>query len=215
MNKTSYILHRRKRGGGGGVLNTQKVRFGMIKLGKRSEKTCTQKGIWLYNEGTIIFEGSTLIGNGCKIEIKQGAQLSIGENTGMTGCTTINCYDKITLGKFFSCAWDVSISDTDFHECYHIMEDGKRKEKPVTSSITIGDYVWICKGVTILKGTNLPDWCTVGANSLVTSHIKASPYDLIAGIPANNTGRKIQRKDLSLLATNPNFIITKGLRVFG
>lgn len=39
----------------------------MIKLGKRSEKTCTQKGIWLYNEGTIIFKGSTLIGNGCKI----------------------------------------------------------------------------------------------------------------------------------------------------
>lgn len=67
MNETSYILHRRKRGV---LLNIQKVRFGMIKLGKRSEKTCTQKGIWLYNEGTIIFKGSTLIGNGCKIEIK-------------------------------------------------------------------------------------------------------------------------------------------------
>jgi hypothetical protein len=132
----------------------------MIKLGVRSQSTCTQKGIWLTNNGTLIFKGATVLGNGCKIEIKAGATLVIGSNTGITGDTIINCHKHITLGDFFSCGWNVSICDTDFHECFRIIE-GKKQLMKVCKTITIGNFVWVCQNVTILKGTIIPDWCTL------------------------------------------------------
>jgi len=186
----------------------------MIKLGKQSEKTCTTKGFWLYNQGTIVFNGPTLMGNGCRVEIKKGARLEIGENTGITGETTINCYESISLGRFFSCAWNVQISDTDFHDCYKINGEGKKTEKPFTKPISIGNFVWVCKGVTILKGTVLSDWCTVGANSLVIGQHNLPPYSLIAGSPAKDTGEKLLRKDLDELKSRADFVITKGLATF-
>jgi acetyltransferase-like isoleucine patch superfamily enzyme len=211
MNFNSYFGHLHR---GGVIVKSKSVYFGMIKLGKQSEKTCTTKGFWLYNQGTIIFNGPTLMGNGCRLEIKKGAKLEIGENTGMTGETSINCYESISLGRFFSCAWNVQISDTDFHDCYKINGEGKKTERPFTNPISIGNFVWVCKGVTILKGTVLSDWCTVGANSLVIGQHNLPPYSLIAGSPAKDTGEKLLRKDLDELKSRTAFVITKGLATF-
>ena len=186
----------------------------MIKLGVRSQPTCTQKGIWLANNGTLIFKGATVLGNGCQIEIKAGATLVIGSNTGITGDTIINCHQNITLGDFFSCAWNVSICDTDFHECFHIIEDKKQLIK-VCKPITIGNFVWVCQNVTILKGTIIPDWCTIAANSMTKGDYHAEKYSLIAGIPAKTITYKLQRKDLNAIKDIEDFEITKGIKVFG
>lgn len=193
---------------------SNKVKFGMIKLGKKSQSTCIQTGIWLANRGTLIFKGSALIGNGSKIEIKDNAILEVGNNTGITGDTTINCHAHIILGEFFSCGWNVSITDTDFHECYHIK--GKEKTlEPVNSDIHIGNYVWVCSNATILKGSEVPDWCIVASKALVKDKFIAEKYSLIAGIPAKITKSKMQRKDLYELKDKENFFITKGIKVFG
>lgn len=186
----------------------------MIKLGVKSQSTCAQKGIWLTNYGTLVFKGSTVVGNGCKIEIKKSATLVFGKNTGITGDTTINCHQYITLGDFFSCGWNVSICDTDFHECFRIDDDIKQLMK-VCKPITIGNFVWICQNVTILKGTNVPDWCTIASNSMVKGNFHADKFSLIAGVPAKVTTHRIQRKDLSDIKDIENFVITKGLKVFG
>lgn len=42
----------------------------MIKLGVKSQSTYAQKGIWLTNYDTSVFKVSTVVGIGCKIEIK-------------------------------------------------------------------------------------------------------------------------------------------------
>lgn len=202
-------------GGGIVVLDVSNVKFGMIKLGKKSQMTCTQKGIWISNKGKLVFKGSTLIGNGCKIEIKKGAILEIGKNTGITGDTTINCHDHIVFGDFFSCAWNVSICDTDFHECYHICNSNVNLN-PVTKPIKIGKFVWICQNVTILKGTVISDWCTVGAGSLIKGdygHLLNN--SLLVGVPTKIANVKIKRKDLSCIANLDSFYITKNIRTFG
>ena len=48
--------------------------------------------------------------------------------------------------------------------------------------ITIGDEVWIGRGVTILAGTNIGDGATVGANAVVTRDVPAGMT--VVGIPA-------------------------------
>lgn len=202
-------------GGGRIKLATRQVSFGMIKMGKKSQSTCTSKGLWLSNQGEIIFKGSALIGNGCKLEVKKGARLEIGRNTGITGDAVICCYKNVSLGNFFSCAWNVSICDTDFHECYDMTNDVKMPSK-MTLPINIGEYVWVCQNVTILKGSCIPDWCTVGANALVKNDFsKADRFSLIAGIPAKVTTGRIQRTDLHELENKTDFQITKGVKVFG
>lgn len=56
--------------GGRVEIDSNRLRFGMIKLGVKSQSTCAQKGIWLTNYDTSVFKVSTVVGIGCKIEIK-------------------------------------------------------------------------------------------------------------------------------------------------
>ena len=162
----------------------------------------------------MIFKGSALIGNGCKIDIKKDAILEIGRNTGITGDTTINCHEHISIGDYFSCAWNVTICDTDFHECYHFNDKGKYLPS-VNKPIEIGKYVWICQNATILKGTTISDWCTVASNALARGNYVANNYSIIAGIPAKKSEHKLIRNDLYELSLMGDFMITKGINVFG
>lgn len=48
--------------------------------------------------------------------------------------------------------------------------------------VTIGNYVWMGFGVTVLPGVSIGDGCIIGAGSVVTKDI--SPYSIVAGNPA-------------------------------
>lgn len=49
--------------------------------------------------------------------------------------------------------------------------------------IIIGNNVWICSSVTILKNTKIADNCVIGTRTVVTQDLK-SEYSIYAGIPA-------------------------------
>ena len=115
--------------------------------------------------------GKITIGKGSAIEVSNEGILSIGNNTTITGNTTILCTQNITIGGKCMISWDNLIMDTDWHnvvcaETGHVYP----KKRP----ITIGEHVWIGCRCTILKGTFIPNNSIVASNSKITKVIEKS-----------------------------------------
>lgn len=132
------------------LCNAKKCCFGMIKLGlQHAENVVNEQGVNIKMEsGKIIFRGSGIIGNGSSIET-MGGTIDFGKNFGITGDFHIASKTLIQIGKNFSSSWDVSLYDTDFHDC---INPSTGAIKPVSKPISIGDNVWICQQSLIMKG---------------------------------------------------------------
>ena len=131
------------------------------------------------NESNFSILGDFEIGPNVHIELAQGAKLKLGgkRNSSASGITCdsrIMVEDSLDIGSDCIIAWDVYISDSDWHDI-----SGVARSSPVL----IGDHVWISHGVSILKGSVIPSGCIVGAKSLVTSVFETEKV-LIGGIPA-------------------------------
>jgi len=130
--------------------------------------------------------GDFVVGPGVHISVSKGASLKIGGRRS-AGSSGITCNSRVMvefsteIGYDCIIAWDVFISDSDWHD----IVGSERSIKTL-----IGNNVWIAHGATIAKGANVPSGCIVGAKSLVLrSEFKEN--SLIAGIPA-----KIRREDV-------------------
>lgn len=201
-------------GGGTYVIDVpmQDIKFGMLKFGIKNESSVlTVTGISISNLGKFVLKGSGVIGNGVSITIGKKGVLTMEKNFGITGDDSIHCFENIKIGKFFSCSWNVSIDDTDHHQLFDIEKKVEMKE---TKPIQIGDCVWICQNVTILKGSTLSDWSIVSSNSLVNKPHITPPYSILAGMPAKCIGRKIKRIDIANFIKKDSWNITEGLKIF-
>jgi acetyltransferase-like isoleucine patch superfamily enzyme len=135
--------------------------------------------ILLSNNSKLQIDGDFVIGQGVRIYLRDGAELYFGgkreqSDSGITSDTLIMVYNKIRIGFDFICAWNVFISDSDWHQI---------KEQELHSDIDIGNHVWIANNCSILKGSR------IGEGSIVASHSKVNKKEyplrsLIAGIPA-------------------------------
>lgn len=93
----------------------------------------------------------------------------------------IDCTDSITIGRY------AGIAGVRSQFLTHGIEIIRCRQ--ACAPIVIGDYTMIGSGSLIMKGVTLPDRCIVAGGSVIT-HIKAEPYSLIAGNPAECT-RKV------------------------
>lgn len=137
-------------------------------------------------DSSLVISGDFEIGPDVHIELAAGAKLALGgkKNSSASGITCdsrIMVENSLVIGCDCIIAWGVLISDSDWHDI-----DNTHRNSPVS----IGDHVWICHGVSVLKGSAIPSGCVVGAKSLVTSAIDTEKA-LIAGVPA-----KIIRTDI-------------------
>jgi acetyltransferase-like isoleucine patch superfamily enzyme len=127
----------------------------------------------------LIIDGDFLIGHGVRFSLHYNATLYIGgkkseTSSGITAETLIMVYNKITIGKDFVCAWDVFISDSD----WHLIENQDHH-----SDIEIGEHVWVANNCSILKG------CKINSGSIIASFSKLINHEypsrsIIAGVPA-------------------------------
>ncbi len=144
----------------------------------------------LMGEGSTFFQkGDFTIGNGVKIMLSKNAELSIEGRkiesaSGITADSIIMVEKKITIGNDFLCAWDVFITDSDWH---HIVGQGHQK------NVHIGNHVWIANYSSVLKGSTISDGCIVASNSKV-SNKEIPPYSLVAGSKGDVIKNNVQWK---------------------
>lgn len=86
---------------------------------------------------------------------------------------------KIKIGDGCMISNNIELRCTDDHTVLDL--EGNVLNK--ASDITIGNHVWLCKDVLILKNTTIPDDCIVGAKSVVAKRF-TEPNCAICGNPA-------------------------------
>lgn len=175
---------------------TKKVRLGknvLIKNCKFNLKTKKYKiiigdntrlincNIYLYGDNnSLIIKNNCLINN-CTLYLKDFfSEISIeslftiesGSINSMGGCV-------IKIGKDCMFSGNVDLRNGDSHEIYNKDKELLNKDK----NIFIGNHVWICANVTILKGSSILDNCIIGNSSVINKKL-TSPNAIYAGIPA-------------------------------
>lgn len=103
------------------------------------------------------------------------SQLIIGHNSAITKKHHLDCTNAVSIGNYVtiggynSCLLSHSI---DIYEC-----------RQDSAPITIGDYVFISTGVTILGGASLPDCSALGAGAVLNKKY-TEKHQLYGGVPA-------------------------------
>lgn len=136
----------------------------MIKIGTNgSDEISTKDSLINLEEGTIEFKGSCSIARGCAIGVSNGGHLIFGERFSTNKNFTVSCNSNIIFGNDVLIGWNTFFFDANGHK---ISVDGI--ERAPFAPIHIGDHVWICSEVHILKGSVIPDGCVVAYGTLVT-----------------------------------------------
>jgi len=167
----------------GKIVIEDRIRSGMIHLGRNTDKFSASKGSALINiTGKLIFQGAAVVSVDYVLNIF--GECIIGKYAGLGGEVKICCWSKITIGKSVRIGFESQIFDTNFHYIRNI-ETGRvdRRDRVVM----IGNYCWIGNRTTLSKGTQLPDYSIVASSSLVNKNFGESNVEspLIVGQPAN------------------------------
>jgi acetyltransferase-like isoleucine patch superfamily enzyme len=118
----------------------------------------------------------------CRIEVRDTAILTIGNNVGMSD-VTISCHEKITIGNNVLLGVGTQIRDTDNHSLNPLdRTNGLDWKNKKTAAIEIKDNVFIGAYAFILKGVTIGENSIVGAASVVTKNIPEN--EIWAGNPA-------------------------------
>lgn len=166
----------------GRVLNKSKLKTKVILIGFGSVGILdkTYERTILQIDGILEISGKTFIGQGARVCIGPHGKVRLGENFINTAGMTLVCVNSVVLGNDVMVSWDTLIMDTDWHSVY---DTKSQVILPKTGEITVGNAVWICTRVVLLKGAEIANGCIIGANSLVTKKFSRECV-LIAGNPA-------------------------------
>ena len=104
----------------------------------------------------------------------ENARIEIGPDCMFNGCV-LTARERITLGKRTLLAWNVTVLDSDLHD---LSNAEPMRVKPVT----LGDYVWVGAGATIVAGVTVGSHSVIAAGSVVTKNLP--DHVLAAGVPA-------------------------------
>ena len=161
--------------------------------GKNNEFICPNSArlkrikidFWGNNNKIIIGENTYL--NNTKIIIGfpncpvENCTIQIGNKTSFNSLYLQMGEDNssVIIGENCRCSYNIELNCTDHHSIFdkegNILNIGKK--------ISIGNHVWICKDVRILKNSNIPDGCVIAQGSIVTKNFDKENC-VIAGNPA-------------------------------
>ncbi|HZG92352.1 MAG TPA: acyltransferase [Pseudonocardia sp.] len=110
-----------------------------------------------------------------KIEVRPGGELRIGSGCFVNYGVDIVAGSTVVLGDGVLVGPLVSIVDDDMHQ----LEPGRPRR---VAPITIGDDVWLGRGVVVLPGTTIGDHSVIGAGSVVRGEVPARV--VAGGVPA-------------------------------
>lgn len=140
----------------------------------------------LCENATMIVEGDFSLYQGASIYVAPNATLKIkGGDSFLNTNSVLNCFKYIEIGYGVKISGNVLINDSDNHI---IDENILKMQQPVM----IGNHVWICENVIILKGVTIGDGAIIGAGSVVTKDVP--PRCLVAGNPVRVIRENVQWK---------------------
>lgn len=125
----------------------------------------------------IVFKGKANFAEGIVLYVNNG-NLIFGKNFSANRNCFISSDNDMTFGDDVLLGWNVNIRDSDGHQILY--ERAKNK----CPKVQIGNHVWICSNVDILKGTKINNECIVAYRSCVTGLEVNSTNNLIGGYPA-------------------------------
>jgi acetyltransferase-like isoleucine patch superfamily enzyme len=102
-------------------------------------------------------------------------QLIVGEHAAITHRHLIDCTNSVTIGKFTTMAGFQSQILT------HSIDLEKNRQS--SAPVRIGDYCFVGTNCVLLAGSALPDFCVLGAKSLLNKAFSES-HQLYGGVPA-------------------------------
>ena len=133
----------------------------------------------VYGTGNIRIGKNVLLYPNLHLETQGNGSIEIGDNVVLSTNVHLVSMAKVTIGHGSLIGEFTSIRDANHTRLPgQLIRNADHKATP----ITIGDEVWIGRGVTILEGTNIGDGATVGANAVVTRDVPAGMT--VVGIPA-------------------------------
>ncbi|MFH6963069.1 acyltransferase [Flavobacterium plurextorum] len=168
-----------------------KIQKGMIGFGQPYELNSVHKGVAeIAVYGTLLFKGKFQFGKDYFLFVGENGICELGNMASMASSSKLICTEKVVLGDYARFGSESQIIDTNFHDLIDT-ETGEKFRK--SAPIRIGNYNFMSNRVSILKGTQTPDFCTVASNSLCTKEYTALGENiLIGGVPA-----KLIRKNIS------------------
>ena len=123
-----------------------------------------------FNRGSRVQLGRKVrVHSGCKLKVRRGGTLVIGDNARLNYNCVIVCHDEIRIGADTEFGPSVFLYDHD-----HDYRVGLEKDQFVTGPIVIGSGCWIGANTVILRGTTIGDNCVVAAGSVLHGDIPAN-----------------------------------------
>jgi hypothetical protein len=102
-------------------------------------------------------------------------ELIVGEHSAITHRHLIDCTNSVKIGKFTTFAGFQSQVLT------HSID--LEQNRQISAPVRIGDYCFIGTNCVLLGGSTLPDYCVLGAKSLLNKKFAESHF-LYGGVPA-------------------------------
>ena len=107
----------------------------------------------------------------------------------------------VDIGDDCRCSYNIELNCTDHHSIF----DDEGNLLNIGKNITVGNHVWICKDVRIMKNTNIPDGCIVAQGSIVTKKFEKGNC-VIAGNPA-----KVAKENIYWDRIRPNNFLKRNI----
>ena len=108
-------------------------------------------------------------------EVDRRPQLIVGEHSAITHRHLLDCTNAVEIGRFTTFAGFQSQILTHSID----IENNRQASAPVR----IGDYCFVGTNSVLLGGSVLPDYCVLGAKSLLNKALTET-YQLYGGVPA-------------------------------
>lgn len=145
-----------------------------------------RRPIYIRGRKHLQFDKGLTTGYCCRFDLDgKGKTLIIGSNCKMNDRVHIVAHNHVKIGNDVLMASNIFISDTS-HGSYNLNSSSPYinpdDRELVTSSVVIGDRVWIGEGAAILPGVSIGDGCVVGAHAVVTHSFPNN--SIIIGAPA-------------------------------
>lgn len=156
------------------------VKPGAVQIGRKRYGFHTRHHVtvWEQQGGTVIFGKNIVIGKGTFFMIGEHANLKFGHDISFGGNDKLICKKSVEIGNRTVAAWDVQITDTDFHPTVNtVFNTVNCAEKP----IRIGNHNWLGFGSAILKGSVTPDNCIVAANTTIRQDHSSDGKNIVLG----------------------------------